>query len=300
MSCFTKKCLYVSIFACGLFFLSLFLLIFFFFELPQERGAAHFAVVWVIVSPTVQSWRPCRPNRSPTSDGKTTWLIVQWTSKVFFYCGGRSILALWLSHPTCTSRSQRAAGAYFREILKCWANPRNFLGNCKCHQTKEVYFYCQLRTMDCFKKKTCSASHLSFVCLTFCNILILTVNKTSGCETFFFSPSEGRVSKPLVQSRGTEGGDSTCVLVSHRKLLVFGRERLQNESCLWRKGNSYYFCHLAGAVWSSLRAERWTTVKVWPERAVHMDVILKEGLLYLQGVKFFKVCWREEMKVIVP
>lgn len=101
------------------FSLSLFLLIFFFFEHPQERGAAHFAVVWVIVSPTVQSWRPCRPNRSPTSDGKTTWLIVQWTSKVFFYCGGRSILALWLSHATCTSRSQRAAGAYFREILKC-------------------------------------------------------------------------------------------------------------------------------------------------------------------------------------
>lgn len=193
VSCFTKKKgLFVSIFAWGLLFFSLFLLIFFFFEHPQERGAAHFAVVWVIVSPTVQSWRPCRPNRSPTSDGKTTWLIVQWTSKVFFYCGGRSILALWLSHATCTSRSQRAAGAYFREILKCWANPRTFLGNCKCHRTKEVYFYCQLRTMDnCFKKKIRFASHLSFVCLAFCNILILTVNKTSGCETFFFPLGKG-------------------------------------------------------------------------------------------------------------
>lgn len=55
-----------------------------------------------------------------------------------------------------------------------------------------------------------------------------------------------------------------------------------------------------GAVQFSLRAECWTTVRVWPERVVNMDVILKEGLLYLQGVKFFKVCWWEEVKVIVP
>lgn len=53
------------------------------FLFSQERGAAHFAVVSGIVSQTVQSWRPCRPNRSPISDGKTTWLIVQWTSSSF-------------------------------------------------------------------------------------------------------------------------------------------------------------------------------------------------------------------------
>lgn len=60
------------------------------------------------------------------------------------------------------------------------------------------------------------------------------------------------------------------------------------------------FATYQGAVWSNLRAECWTTVKVWPERAVHMDVILKEGLLYLQTVKFFKVCRREEFEILVP
>lgn len=56
----------------------------------QERGAVHFVVVWVIVSQTVQNWRPCRRSRSPTSGGKTTWLIVQWTSKCFSFEGRSS------------------------------------------------------------------------------------------------------------------------------------------------------------------------------------------------------------------
>ena len=53
----------------------------------QERGAVHFVVVWVIVSQTVQNWRPCRRSRSPTLGGKTTWLIVQWTSKCLSFEG---------------------------------------------------------------------------------------------------------------------------------------------------------------------------------------------------------------------
>lgn len=51
----------------------------------QENGAVRFVVVLAIVSQTVLSWRPCRPSRSPTSGGKITWLIVQWTSKSFFH-----------------------------------------------------------------------------------------------------------------------------------------------------------------------------------------------------------------------
>lgn len=50
----------------------------------QERGAVRSVAVWVIVLQTVPSWRPCRPSRSPTSGGKTTWLTAQWTSKGFF------------------------------------------------------------------------------------------------------------------------------------------------------------------------------------------------------------------------
>lgn len=56
----------------------------------QEKGAVHSAVVSVTVLQTVLSWRPCRPSRSPTLGGKTTWLIVQWTSKSFHFrqcCG---------------------------------------------------------------------------------------------------------------------------------------------------------------------------------------------------------------------
>lgn len=49
----------------------------------QERGAVHSAVVLAIVSQIVPSWRPCRPSRSPTLGGKTTWLIAQWTFKSF-------------------------------------------------------------------------------------------------------------------------------------------------------------------------------------------------------------------------
>lgn len=51
----------------------------------QGREAAHFAVASAIGSQTVQSWRPCRPSRSPTSDGKTTWLIAQWIFNGSFF-----------------------------------------------------------------------------------------------------------------------------------------------------------------------------------------------------------------------
>lgn len=47
----------------------------------QAREDVHSVVVLVIVLQTVPSWRPCRPSRSPTLEGKTTWLIAQWTSK---------------------------------------------------------------------------------------------------------------------------------------------------------------------------------------------------------------------------
>lgn len=82
--------------------------------ISQGREAAHFAVVSVIVSQTVQSWRPCRRNRSPTSDGKTTWLIVQWTSKIY-----RSSVA-----PPRYVHLQVKKG---REIHKCSRNPRKCL-----------------------------------------------------------------------------------------------------------------------------------------------------------------------------
>lgn len=49
----------------------------------QERGGARSVEVSAIVSQTAPSWRPCRPNKSPTSDGKTTWLTAPWTFKSF-------------------------------------------------------------------------------------------------------------------------------------------------------------------------------------------------------------------------
>ena len=54
----------------------------------QASGAVRSVAVWVIVSQTVPSWRPCRPSRSPTSGGKTTWLTAQWTSNSFSVEGG--------------------------------------------------------------------------------------------------------------------------------------------------------------------------------------------------------------------
>lgn len=42
-------------------------------------------------------------------------------------------------------------------------------------------------------------------------------------------PRKGCVTKPLVEESGTEGGDSSCVLVSHEELLFFACERLQND-----------------------------------------------------------------------
>lgn len=65
-------CFHMWLYVC----LTYFILVF-----SQGRGAVHFAVVSVIVLQTVLSWRPCKPSRSPTLGGKTTWLIVQWTSK---------------------------------------------------------------------------------------------------------------------------------------------------------------------------------------------------------------------------
>lgn len=63
-----------------------FLLCFFF---SQEREAVRSAAVWVIVSPIVPSWRPCRPSRLPTSAAGTVWPTAPWTSKALDF------LTLW-------------------------------------------------------------------------------------------------------------------------------------------------------------------------------------------------------------
>lgn len=51
----------------------------------QEREAVHSVVVWVTGSQIVPSWRPCRRNRLPTLDAKTTWPTARWISNACFY-----------------------------------------------------------------------------------------------------------------------------------------------------------------------------------------------------------------------
>lgn len=59
------------------------------FFFSQEREAVRSAAVWVIVSPIVPSWRPCRPSRLPTSAAGTVWPTAPWTSKALDF------LTLW-------------------------------------------------------------------------------------------------------------------------------------------------------------------------------------------------------------
>ena len=94
----------------------------------QERGAVHFVVVWVIVSQTVQNWRPCRRSRSQTSGGKTTWLIAQWTFKCFP-----------LEERPCKTKRN----SLLRKTV-----------HVSCHWTKEVYSYHQLNLVWRFVRKS--------------------------------------------------------------------------------------------------------------------------------------------------
>lgn len=156
-----------------------FLLCFFF---SQEREAVRSAAVWVIVSPIVPSWRPCRPSRLPTSAAGTVWPTAPWTSKALDF------LTLW-----------RGSDEIFLRVVLEWREV--LVGRKKKHLAKDPGIANQLNIYSCAVLFCLLNRDYDWVCK---NVHI----KCLSCHTLYITVPVLLLQLP-----------SSCGLLEHFKLL---------------------------------------------------------------------------------